>query len=159
MHPETMERNIVLASEILRGRTQVTCRDYREVLPKAKPSDLVYMDPPYQGVSRTHDHRYCQSIEYEAFVEALSDLNSRDVPFIVSYDGRTGAKVHGRLLPKKLSLVHIEVLAGRSTQATLLGRNHYTYESLYLSPALMDRLGRLPPILKSHSQTPLFAAS
>ena len=36
-------------------------------------------------------------------------------------------------MPETLGLVHIEVHAGRSTQATLLGRDHDTYESLYLS--------------------------
>ncbi len=62
----------------------------------------------------------------------------------VSYDGRTGAKIFGDPLPTALNLKHLEVYAGRSTQATLLGRADVTYESLYLSPAL---LSRLPPSL------------
>jgi len=56
--------------------------------------------------------------------------------FIVSYDGRTGDKIYGEPLPKRLGLVHLEIFTGRSSQATLLGREHVTYESLYLSPAL-----------------------
>ena len=44
-------------------------------------------------------------------------------------------------------LAHIEVHAGRSTQATLLGRDDDTYESLYLSPALAKAiaLGKKKP--------------
>ena len=52
------------------------------------------------------------------------------------YDGRTGDKSFGEPLPASLQLRHLEVCAGRSTQATLLGRTDVTYESLYLSPAL-----------------------
>lgn len=56
--------------------------------------------------------------------------------FIVSYDGRTGDKTYGEPLPDSLGLTHIEVHVGRSTQATLLGRDHDTFESLCLSPAV-----------------------
>jgi DNA adenine methylase len=44
-------------------------------------------------------------------------------------------------MPEDLDLVHIEIDVGRSSQATLLGRNHNTYESVYLSPALLKRIG------------------
>jgi len=67
-------------------------------------------------------------------------LNARDISYIVSYDGRTGEKVHGRSMPRDLRLRHIELEAGRSSQETLLGREAVTYESLYLSPALTERL-------------------
>ena len=40
-----------------------------------------------------------------------------------------------------LDLHCIELNAGRSSQATLLGRKDHTYESLYLSPALVSQLG------------------
>jgi hypothetical protein len=58
----------------------------------------------------------------------------------VSYDGRTGEKVHGRRLPGHLQLQLVELEAGRSSQATLLGRAEITFESLYLSRALAERL-------------------
>jgi DNA adenine methylase len=53
---------------------------------------------------------------------------------------RTGAKVHGVRLPEHLDLTHVELEAGRSSQATLLGRDDATVESLYLSPALSKEL-------------------
>jgi len=91
------------------------------------------MDPPYQGVVDTHNHRYRHGISFDEFVDALGDLSRRNIPFIVSYDGRTGTKRYGRPLPASLGLTHVELQAGRSTQATLLGRDDSTFESLYLS--------------------------
>src|SRR5207245_10418317 len=73
-------------------------------------------------------------------VGVVVTLNARDISYLVSYDGVTGDKVHGQQLPKHLNLHLVELEAGRSSQATLLGRNEVTIESLYLSPALTDRL-------------------
>lgn len=60
--------------------------------------------------------------------------------YAVSYDGHKGGKSYGVMLPSSLRLRHIEIDAGRSSQSTLLGEQHTTYESLYLSPALVERL-------------------
>ncbi len=98
------------------------------------------MDPPYQGVCATRDTRYIDSVRFEEFVETLADLNQRQIAYIVSYDGRTGTKKYGKPLPEFLELTQIEVDAGRSSQATLLGRADRTYESLYLSPSLISRI-------------------
>ncbi len=138
-HPDTMAWHIHRASVLLRGCTSLSTRDYRDVLADAGPRDVVYLDPPYQGVCRTHNHRYLKGVDFPEFVEALEALAERSVPFIVSYDGRTGDKVHGRRLPDTLKLVHLEVPAGRSTTETLLGRQAHTYESLYLSRSLVER--------------------
>jgi len=146
MRPESMRFNILRAAELLKNRTRVTCRDYRQVLASASPEDVVYMDPPYQGVCNTRDHRYCHGVSFHEFVSALRDLNDREIPYIVSYDGRTGDKIHGHPLPRDLNLEHLEVAVGRSTQATLLGRQHTTVESLYLSPAILARLRGVPKV-------------
>jgi len=65
--------------------------------------------------------------------------------FAVSYDGRTGQKRFGTDLPESLGLVRLEIKAGRSSQATLLGRRDITYESLYLSPTLVEAAGDSEP--------------
>lgn len=135
--PDTMRRHIVGASALLKGKSTVSSQDYREVLESAKPGDLVYMDPPYQGVVDTHNHRYRHGIAFDEFVSALDGLRSKGIAFIVSYDGRTGTKRYGRPLPVSLGLTHVEIPAGRSTQATLLGRDDSTFESLYLSPEIV----------------------
>jgi len=43
-----------------------------------------------------------------------------------------------------LNLTLVEIEAGRSSQATLLGREEMTVESLYLSPVLADELEAQP---------------
>jgi DNA adenine methylase len=139
--PAAMRHDIREVSCLLKGKTTLTSGDYQETLDAVTSHDLVYMDPPYQGVNANRDPRYIKGIQFDDFVQALKDLNRRDVSFIVSYDGRTGNKTFGKPLPELLDLQRIELSAGRSSQATLLGREVQTYESLYLSPALVTRLG------------------
>ncbi|MBI5892351.1 MAG: DNA adenine methylase [Deltaproteobacteria bacterium] len=134
--PETMRENIFWVSALLKGKSVVSSLDYKDVLSNVNEDDVVYMDPPYQGVCGDRDSRYFSGISYEEFVAALSELNIRQIRYAVSYDGRTGNKKFGNRLPENLSLTLIELEAGRSSQATLLGRDAITVESLYLSPRL-----------------------
>ncbi len=143
MRPTVMRRQILGVHRLLAGRTDLSAQDYRQVVLASTPEDLVYIDPPYQGTSQTRDRRYCDGIDYDEFVGTLHTMNKLELSYIVSYDGRTGGKAHGKLLPKVLRLHHIYLPAGRSTQATLLGQARETVESLYLSPALVRRLGSL----------------
>jgi len=138
--PVTMRNNVMLASFLLQDKTKFTSINYKDVLKDARRGDLVYMDPPYQGVCGNRDNRYLAGIEIDEFIQALEKLNKRNISYIVSYDGRTGDKTFGEHLPKHLNLRRIELHCGRSTQATLLGRDDITYESLYISPALNRRL-------------------
>ena len=140
MRPTTMKKQLAAVSGLLSGRTRLSKVDFREVAERATTRDVLYMDPPYQGTSFTRDHRYYHGLCYEEFVEALSLMNDRRLSFVVSYDGRTGYKQHGRPLPESLQLTHLYISAGRSSQATLMGSNQETVESLYLSPALLRRL-------------------
>ena len=110
--------------------------DYADMIRSATPDDLVYMDPPYQGTSGSADRRYYQPFDRPRFVVELAGLIERGVPFLISLDGRTGAKTYGPGLPAELGLTRVELHAGRSSQATLNGRATETYESLYLSPTL-----------------------
>ena len=138
--PATMRDQILGASFFLKGKTTFSSKNYRDVVLQATEDDLVYMDPPYQGVCGSRDTRYLASVQLCDFVEVLEKLNGRGIRYIVSYDGRTGSKVHGLQLPEHLNLTHMELEAGRSSQATLLGREDATFESLYLSPALAKEL-------------------
>lgn len=140
MNPDTMRRNIVAVSRLLADKATLSSTDFTAAIARAEKKDLVYMDPPYQGTSHTRDHRYFDGVYYDDFVSALAELNKRDISYIVSYDGITGEKKHGKTLPKKLLLKHLSVDAGRSSQSTLLGGADKTIESLYLSPALVERL-------------------
>ena len=148
MKPDTMRHQVLGASYFLKGKTAFSSVNYRDVLNKATPSDLVYMDPPYQGVCGNRDTRYLQSVQFCEFVEVLDELNQMKIRYLVSYDGRTGTKTFGKTLPKELSLTLLELYAGRSSQATLLGRDDVTIESLYLSPALGDELANVPTVYR-----------
>lgn len=138
--PDTMREHILGASHLLGGKTECISLDYKEAVAQATADDLVYMDPPYQGVCGERDPRYLKGVVFGEFVEVLESLNFRDIKYLVSYDGRTGERVHGRKLPERLRLHLIELHAGRSSQATLLGHDEVTVESLHLSPALADSL-------------------
>ena len=137
VRPFEMRRRITVTSELLRDRVELTSSDYRKVLERCTPHDIVYMDPPYQGVCGQRDPRYMPRFCHDRFCKVLLDLNRRRIRYAISYDGRTGSKTFGSPLPGVLNLQRIELCAGRSTQATLLGRSEITYESLYLSPALL----------------------
>jgi len=148
MHPNTMKLQILGVSYFLKGKTTFSSVNYRDILEKVTNRDLVYMDPPYQGVCGNRDTRYLQSVQFCEFVEALNSLNKNGIRYIVSYDGRTGVKTHGRKLPEDLNLTLIELYAGRSSQATLLGRDDVTIESLYLSHSLVNELVNVPIVYK-----------
>ena len=104
---------------------------------------LNYMDPPYQGVSGERDARYVAGLDLARFIDTLTELNQRRLSYIISFDGRLGDREYGPALPARLHLDRHELVAGRSSQATLLGRDEVTVESLYLSPALVTRLASI----------------
>ena len=139
--PDRMQANIMLVSMLLRGKSVFTSLDFREVFSSIQAGDVVYMDPPYQGTCGSRDHRYSSGIDYDDFVAGLEHLNRKDVQYLISYDGRLGEKMYGKQLPDSLDLVLLEIEAGRSTQATFLGQNSITVESLYLSKSLVDEIG------------------
>lgn len=150
--PETMRENILGVSALLKGKSVISSLDYKDVLSNVNEDDVVYMDPPYQGVCGDRDSRYFSGISHAEYIEALEELNDRNIRYAVSYDGRTGSKSFGNVMPDSLSLTLIELEAGRSTQATLLGRDAVTVESLYLSPRLAIEVAALPYFHKRHPE-------
>lgn len=134
--PETIRKNAKEISSLLKDKTIIRNTDYTEILDMAVPGDLVYMDPPYQGVSNGLSSRYVQSLEFDNFVASLEELNRRNIDFIVSYDGENDDGKFGKDLPDHLNLQHILINAGRSAQGNLNGKQITTYESLYMSSNL-----------------------
>ncbi|MBD2603589.1 DNA adenine methylase [Scytonema hofmannii FACHB-248] len=152
--PEKMRKNIEGVSRILKGKCIFTYLDYKDVLAEVRNSDFVYIDPPYQGVCGNRDSRYYSGINFDDFVIAIKELNRKGIMFAISYDGKRGNKTFGKELPEELGLEKIEIEVGRSSQATLLGRQEITVESLYLSSSLSrDRnLDLESYISKEHKQ-------
>jgi DNA adenine methylase len=158
-NPELMKNSILRVSRLLKGKTIFSSKNYEKVLENAGDDDLVYMDPPYQGTGLNGGFNYAGNIEFDHFVKALFDLNKRNIPFILSYDGRTGTKTYGIPLPEELGLVKVEIDAGRSSQATLLNRNENTFEALFLSSSLIRKIDlKKTGASKSLIQTELFLA-
>jgi len=148
MLPAKMRREIAGAHRLLAGRAEAVHADYRELLARAGTSDLVFMDPPYQGVSRGRDGRYFESLDLERFVAEIDRLNARAIRFMFTFDGRTGGRTYGGALPRALGLRRIALHTGRSSQATLSGRTDETVESLYLSPALAKDVPDVPRVVR-----------
>lgn len=138
--PENMRYDIMNVSNLLKGKSTFYSMDYEKILEMATPEDLVYMDPPYQGTAKNGGFRYLENLNRENFIISLHKLNERNIPFILSYDGRTGDKTYGEELPEKLNLHKIEIDAGRSSIATLHNRNQRTYEALYISDSIAQNI-------------------
>ena len=131
--PEKLAKNIAAIAALLHGKVAFSALDYREVLEQCKPGDIVYMDPPYQGVSGARDQRYLAGVDIDEFAAALDGLNRRGIDFLVSYDGARGSQSYGRELPVELGCRRVLLRAGLSTQALLLGKKEVTHEALYVS--------------------------
>ena len=156
-NPAIMSDDILQVSQLLKGKIQLHSADYQHVLDFATADDLLYMDPPYQGTGLNGGFNYSGNIELKNFVVSLFELNKNNVPYILSYDGRTGDKTYGIPLPENLNLTKIEINAGRSSQATLLNRSEITYEAVFLSPALINKIDLQKVTGKQNYQTELFA--
>lgn len=137
-NPKNLARNVYMISSLLKGKTEFMSNDYREVTKNAKSGDIVYMDPPYQGVCTSRDCRYFSGIDFNEFVDCVEDLNRRGIDFIISYDGTCGDKQYGQDMPAELGLKKVMLNAGLSSQSLLLGKKETTREALYLSRNLRN---------------------
>lgn len=136
MRPEKMRLAMTGASELLKGRTKVRSGDWVTTTHDAQPGDFIYLDPPYMGTSAGRDLRYAHQMSQERLVEGLEVVLARKLSVALSYDGSTGEKVYGPPLPDRLNMTQTFIHTGRSSQATLSGKNDETIESLYLSQDL-----------------------
>lgn len=143
-NPETLAPNVYAISNLLKGKTTFSSYDYHQVLDMAKPGDLVYMDPPYQGVSNVRDNRYFAGVPFDEFSEAIKVLDKKGIDYLISYDGECGGKEYGEQLPEDLHCQKVMLNAGLSSQALLLGKKSTTFEALYISEALLPLFDKIP---------------
>ena len=143
-NPKNMTENVLAISAILKGKVNFSATDYREILKTAESGDLIYLDPPYQGVSNKKDNRYFSGVDFEEFSESIAVLDKRKIDYIISYDGECGEKGYGQDLPKSLNCKKIMLNAGVSTQSTLLGKKDTTFESLYISDNITAMITPIP---------------
>ena len=135
-NPDTAAANIYAISDLLKGKAKFLKRDYREILDMAKPGDLIYMDPPYQGVTKSRDCRYISGVSFTEFSDAVRILNRKRIDYLISYDGRRGEISYGQELPSSLRCAKVLLNAGLSAQSLLLGKKMQTLEALYISETL-----------------------
>ncbi|MDE6774010.1 MAG: DNA adenine methylase [Treponemataceae bacterium] len=143
-NPKTLEQNVYAIAYLLKGKTSFFALDYHEVLDMARPGDLVYMDPPYQGVTNVRDNRYFAGVSFDEFVKAVETLNRKGVDYLISYDGTCGEKEYGEELPQSLQCKKVMLNAGVSSQSLLLGKKSITFEALYVSEGLIPVYTMLP---------------
>ena len=143
-NPETLAPNVYAISNLLKGKTTFSSYDYHQVLDMARPGDLVYMDPPYQGVSNVRDNRYFAGVPFDEFAEAIKVLDKKGIDYLISYDGECGGKEYGEQLPEDLHCQKVMLNAGLSSQALLLGKKSTTFEALYISEALLPLFDKIP---------------
>ncbi len=143
-NPKTLASNVLAISCLMKGKTSFSSLDYRNILEMAKPGDLVYMDPPYQGVSNVRDNRYLAGVPFDEFADSIKILERKGVDYLISYDGECGGKEYGVELPSSLHCKKIMLNAGLSSQAILLGKKSTTFEALYISDALIPIFNMAP---------------
>lgn len=130
--PQMMRAELFAAHKILAGRCHAVHGDFLSLFLRAQEGDFFYLDPPYQGTSDGRDQRYIAGVSRGRMIEALEILNDKRIPFVLSYDGFCGERNYGEPLPS--TVAHRILLdVGRSSQATLNGRDDVTVESLYVS--------------------------
>lgn len=149
-NPKTLAENVYAISKLLKDRCVFSTLDYKQIFERAGSDDILYLDPPYQGVCTGRDSRYFSGIDFGEFINSLRTLVDRDIMFILSYDGFCGEKEYGEKLPAELGLHKFLLNAGISTQSLFNGDKLTTKEALYVSHSLINKGETL------HSQLNLF---
>lgn len=128
VNPKTLSKIIHQWSERIQN-TEFMKSDYKETTINAKAGDLIYLDPPYFSTKG----RYFGTIDFEEFIEYLYSLKSRNIRFILSYDGLREDKSYIVDIPKDLYKEHILIESGNSTFRKVIDKKvEKVKESLYI---------------------------
>ena len=69
------------------GTIEFVNKSYDDVICDAKEGDVVYMDPPYENTTGMY---FCKELDTKYFWNVLSKLNTKNVKWLLSYDGLSG---------------------------------------------------------------------
>ena len=127
--PSSLKNIIVDWSEHVKN-SEFFAEDYAVTTANAKSGDVVYLDPPYFHTKG----RYFGTIDFDAFLLYLEDLNQKDIKYILSFDGIRGDNNYTVDLPKDLYKQHIFIPSGNSTFKKVIDKEtEKVFESLYLN--------------------------
>lgn len=105
--------------------------DYRECLADVKKGDFVFLDPPYGGTKS----RYTQTpFSLDEFYQVLDCLNSKDVNWMLTFDGSSGDRNYSYAPPKELYMETFKVKTGKSAFRKVIDKvQEDILESVYLN--------------------------
>lgn len=129
VHPDRFEKIVTSWTQKIKN-CRFLATDYHEATENAKRGDFVYLDPPYFNTRG----RYFGTINFEAFLHYLADLNLRGIKFALSYDGLRADKNYMIEIPKSIYKRHLLIPFGNSTFRKVQDKKiEKVYESLYLN--------------------------
>ena len=110
--------------------TEFFAADYTVTTETAKAGDLIYLDPPYFHTKG----RYYGTIDFDAFLAYLEQLNSRGIKYMLSFDGSRDEDDFTVELPKELYKRHALIPSGNSSFKKVMDKESIpVLESLYLN--------------------------
>jgi len=151
--PSTVRQRLMASANAMNG-ARVERQDWLTSLEEATVSDVIYLDPPYQGTTNTLDKRYVSGMAVVDFENGVRAAVDRDLSLIISYDALRGPAIYGRPLDPAMGLLALDIVTGVSAQGTLLGRKTEAHETIYVSPALVKRLGGTRAVINRVSVPP-----
>lgn len=127
--PDSLKSVIFDWSSHIQG-AQFLASDYTQTTNDAQSGDLVYLDPPYFHTKG----RYYGTIDFDAFLCYLEDLNCRGIKYMLSFDGKRGEDDFTVDLPKELYKRHVFIPSGNSSFKKVMDKQSLqVFESLYLN--------------------------
>lgn len=130
IHPDRLSEIVHAWSELLTG-VEFLAADYRETLGPAKSGDYVFLDPPYAG---TKGRYHPESFDFEAFYGELDRLNSKGVFWMLTLDGKAGARNYAGGIPPSLYKHSCSIPTGNSPFTRLMNTSlDGVVESVYFN--------------------------
>jgi DNA adenine methylase len=127
--PDKLKKIIHRWSAAIQG-VVFLCGDYRLTTENASSNDIVYLDPPYFNTKG----RYYGAIDYNDFISFLEELNSKNIRFVLSYDGMREETNYLTELPKHLFKRHLFFESGNSSFKKVMDKKpEIVTESVYLN--------------------------
>jgi DNA adenine methylase len=141
IHPDRFEGVVGQWRAVLAG-VELVCADFEQTLASAGPCDAVFLDPPYRGTRG----RYLQgTFGPERLLATLEDLNTRAVPWLLTWDGEAGERRYSPGVPAELYRCRLPLGTGSSPFPRVQGgRVDQVVESVYLGWSMPGPIGMAP---------------